>query len=108
MTHGDGSRGLAVFAVFLSVAGNVAVFTAQSPRIESAKDTARQALIATQALCAQRDDLDRQIKTQAQLLSDTRGDPTIFGIPRMVIVEQQRAKLITRRNLEILDCREAS
>jgi hypothetical protein len=99
-------RALALFAVLVAVAGNIAVFAAQNPKIASASDIAHQALVATNALCLQRDDLDRQISTTGQLLSETKGDPTIYNIPRQVIVETQRQRLITRRNLEILDCKE--
>jgi len=54
--------------------------------------------------CIQREDLDQHIHRTQDLLNATRGDPKVFGIPRIVIVETQRQDLLLRRSLEILPC----
>lgn len=68
-------------------------------RLINRNDTART------ALCAQRHDLDQRINGTARLLKKYRGK-FVFGIPRSLIVVGFKRDQVTRRNLEILDCKE--
>jgi len=97
-------QGLALFAVLVAVSGNIAVFGTGRVATDHASDVAHRAATATQALCIQRTDLDHRIRTTAELLRETAGDPTVFGVPRIVLVEQQRENVILRRSLRILKC----
>jgi hypothetical protein len=60
---------------------------------------------ALQALCFQRVDLDEQIAAMDRALKKHPAGP-IFGIPRAVLVVRLKSARLTRRNLEILKCKE--
>ena len=58
---------------------------------------------ARKALCAQRSDLDQRIATTKRILEAHQHGP-VFGIPRSVLLSSLRQSVVTRRNLDILDC----
>lgn len=90
------------FVVLLFTLG--VLYSQGHTRIEQNADQIRKLNTALAALCIQRTDLDNHIESTNQLLRATRGDATVFGIPRIVIIESQRQNLILRRSLEILQC----
>jgi len=97
-------HGLALFAVLIAVAGNVAVFATSNPDVNGNQNQIDKLNSVLVAACQRRDALDRDINNTARLLKETRGDPTIYGYPRILLVDKQRQDQIDRATLEILDC----
>jgi hypothetical protein len=99
-----GSNVIALFAVLIAVAGNVAVFATSHSKIESNKDQIGKLQSVLVAACQRRAALDRDIASTAALLRATRGDPTIYGYPRVLIVDRLRLNRVDRATLSILKC----
>ena len=102
--NGRALAGALVGSIIVLLGGLALAYTTNHRAVHA--NTAEIAKINTalEALCLQRSDLDYHITQTHQLLQETRGDPEVFGVPRIVIIEGQRQNLILRRSLAILEC----
>jgi len=102
--NGRALAGALVGSILVLLGGLALAYVTNHRAVHANTEQIKRVNTALAALCIQRVDLDTHISNTHQLLQDTRGEATVFGIPRIVIIESQRQNLILRRSLSILEC----